>query len=155
MPERPSYKVYRFNPHRKSSTSSRLMDATPGKTFSKIAPSWISRRVLAFRSLLRSRISASSNLCLACSNFFSSVVIKNPPVVVKMGLFDSGVIPNISPFGITFFLKIVVVAKMPPFGIAVIPNEGNSSIRSCRQSPMPPKCSHHPQQTELQRRQRA
>lgn len=38
------------------------MEATFGKTFSSIAPSWISRRVLAFRSLLRSRISASSRL---------------------------------------------------------------------------------------------
>lgn len=106
----------------------------------------------ALRSFCRSRICASSSRCFACNNFFSLSVIEHPPLVLKIGLIDFDVIPNILPFGITLFLKIFVIAKMPPFGIAVIPNEGDCSIRSCPQSPKPPKDSRHPQRAMLLRR---
>ena len=57
--------------HKKSSNCSKLIPVTFGNAFSKIAPSWIKRRVLAFRSFARSRMTASSYWCLSCSSFFS------------------------------------------------------------------------------------
>lgn len=62
--------------HKISSRCSKVIRADCGNAFSKIAPSWISRRVRALRSLTRSLASASSNRCFACNNFFSFSVIK-------------------------------------------------------------------------------
>ena len=56
-----------------------------GRTFSRIAPVWISLRVLAFRSLTRFGAWTSSRRCWACrSSFFSSVIMaKSSFVAVK------------------------------------------------------------------------
>ncbi len=63
--------------HKKSSSCSKVIRVDCGNAFSKIAPSCISRRVRALRSLTRSLASASSNRCFACNNFFSFSVIKS------------------------------------------------------------------------------
>ena len=61
--------------HKNSSNCSKVICVVCGNAFSKIAPSWISRRVLALRSFSRSRICAASNRCFACDSFFSFSVI--------------------------------------------------------------------------------
>ena len=59
-----------------------------GKTLSKIAPSWISRRVRAFRSFTRFLAWASSSRCCACFSCFS-VSVKMPNLSVKITVFAS------------------------------------------------------------------
>ena len=61
--------------HKNSSNCSNVICVVCGNAFSKIAPSWISRRVLVFRSFSRSRICASSKRCFACNNFCAFSVI--------------------------------------------------------------------------------
>jgi alanyl-tRNA synthetase len=58
------------------------MAAAAGNAFSRIAPSWISRLVRAFRSFTRSRAWASSNRCRAWINSFSlSGILPSPSLI--------------------------------------------------------------------------
>ena len=73
FPERPCSRYDKCSRKTASSLFSSIPTAE-GKTFSKIAPSWISLRVRAFRSFTRSLACASSSRCLAWISFFSSSV---------------------------------------------------------------------------------
>ena len=66
--------------------------AACGNAFSNIAPSCMSRLVLALRSFARSRICACSNRCRSCINLFCSSNIRKFLRDIKIRVFDSIVI---------------------------------------------------------------